>query len=365
MSPPQSARMSAPTPAFAADLPIHYNAADILERSVARHPDKAALHTEAGEFSFRSMADSANRVAHTLRAVDVRIGDTVAILCLDTAEWVAAFFGTLECGGVAAGLSTLLTPSEIAFILNDCRARVLVVHAELLPGLRVARPDCPFLEHVIVVNGDAPTGDAPTGDAPAGDVTFPEWIDGRSTDFVTARTHRDDFATLNYSSGTTGKPKGILHAHKDLVLTAELWGSRTLGLTESDRTFSLAKLFFTFGLGGNLLFPWHMGAAAVLYSGSPRLRGRGASGPAVARVEGADGHRHSRRYRVDRELPHLPVQPARRHPPGQQRQARGGVRDAHRGRGGHTGSPGRGRQSAREGRDGGPLLPARLGAEPR
>ena len=56
MSPPQSARMSAPTPAFAADLPIHYNAADILERSVARHPDKAALHTKAGEFSFRSMA---------------------------------------------------------------------------------------------------------------------------------------------------------------------------------------------------------------------------------------------------------------------------------------------------------------------
>jgi acyl-coenzyme A synthetase/AMP-(fatty) acid ligase len=83
--------------------------------------------------------------------------------------------------------------------------------------------------------------------------------------------HRDDICSLNYSSGTTGEPKGILHAHKDYPLTAQLWGVNVLGLTEADRTFAGAKLFFTFGLGGNLIFPWYVGASSVLLSGTPRV----------------------------------------------------------------------------------------------
>lgn len=265
MSHPEPAPVHDPLPSRVADLPVHYNAADILERNLARHPQKDALLTADGSLSFQEMAEGANRVGNALRAMDVRVGDSVAILCLDTAEWVATFFGTLKCGAIAVGMSTLLTPEEIAYILNDSRARVLLVHSALLVGLQEVRDECRFLEHVIVVGGDTPDGDAPEGD-----VTFEDWAEAESPSFESAPTHRDDFATLNYSSGTTGQPKGILHAHKDLVLTAELWGARTLGLNESDRTFSVAKLFFTFGLGGNLLFPWHVGASAVLYAGSPR-----------------------------------------------------------------------------------------------
>ena len=260
MSHPDPAPTLEPFPTRAADLPVHYNAADILERNLARHPQKAGLHTIEGDLSFEMVAESANQIANALRGMDVRVGDCVAILCLDTAEWVATFFGTLRCGSVAVGMSTLMTSAEIAYILNDSRARVALVHSALLDGLQEVRDRCPFLEHVVVVGGDA------TG----GDVTFEDWVGAESASFEATATHRDDFATLNYSSGTTGKPKGILHAHKDLALTAELWGSRTLGLTESDRTFSVAKLFFTFGLGGNLLYPWHVGASAILYPGSPR-----------------------------------------------------------------------------------------------
>ena len=84
-------------------------------------------------------------------------------------------------------------------------------------------------------------------------------------------THRDDFCSLNYSSGTTGDPKGILHAHKDYPLTSQNWGVNVLGLTDADRTFAGAKLFFTFGNGGNLIFPWYAGASTVLFAGSPRV----------------------------------------------------------------------------------------------
>ncbi|MBV7339692.1 benzoate-CoA ligase family protein [Chloroflexi bacterium TSY] len=84
-------------------------------------------------------------------------------------------------------------------------------------------------------------------------------------------THRDDFCSLHYTSGTTGEPKGVLHAHKDYPLIAQLSGGNLFGITEADRTFSVAKLFFVYGLGGNLVFPWYVGASSVLYSGSPRM----------------------------------------------------------------------------------------------
>ena len=84
-------------------------------------------------------------------------------------------------------------------------------------------------------------------------------------------TFRTDPGTLNYSSGTTGRPKGIFHSHQDYALTSQLWGVDVLGLRADDRTFSVAKLFFTYGLGGNLIFPWFVGASVALYPGSPRI----------------------------------------------------------------------------------------------
>ncbi len=76
---------------------------------------------------------------------------------------------------------------------------------------------------------------------------------------------------LNYSSGTTGEPKGIPHAHKDLPLTAQLYGVDAIGLREDDRTFSVAKLFFTYGSGGNLIWPWYAGASIILSPAPSRV----------------------------------------------------------------------------------------------
>jgi benzoate-CoA ligase family protein len=105
----------------------------------------------------------------------------------------------------------------------------------------------------------------------ADELAFAAWIAGESTSLVAAETHRDDFCTLHYSSGTTGEPKGVLHAHKDYALIAQLSGIDLFGIGEDDRTFATAKLFFTYGLGGNLIFPWAVGASTVLYDGSARL----------------------------------------------------------------------------------------------
>lgn len=246
----------------AADLPLAYNAIDILERNLVARADKTALVSDDRSLTFGAVAAEANQVGHALQALDVRPGDAVALLALDSAEWVCAFFGIIKIGAVAASLNTLLTPAEYGYMLRDSRARVAIVGHQLLDRIQAVRHELPDLRHVVVIGGES--------DAAAGVVSYVYWTAMQPTELAAVTTHREDPCCLNYSSGTTGEPKGILHAHQDLPLTAQLWGVNVLGLREDDRTFAVAKLFFTFGTGGNLIFPWYVGASIVLYPGPPR-----------------------------------------------------------------------------------------------
>jgi benzoate-CoA ligase family protein len=245
----------------ASDLPLYYNAVDILERNLAARSDKVAVYSDHGNYTFGQMSEHANRIANALKAMDVRFGEVVAILAPDMPQWVMAFFGTLKIGAVHLGMNTLLKPHEYEYIFRDSRTQVLIVHDSLLASIEPIRESPHFPEHVVVI-GKSTTNS---------DLLFDQWIAGQSAECETAETHREDICTLNYSSGTTGEPKGIPHAHKDLPLTAQLWGVDTLGLREEDRTFAVAKLFFTFGTGGNLIFPWYVGASITLYDGAPRF----------------------------------------------------------------------------------------------
>lgn len=244
----------------AADLPVDYNAVSILEHNLSARADKVALHSDSRTLTFGEVSAEVNQVGHALKAMDVRFAEVVALLLPDIPEFVTAYFAAIKVGAIAASFNTLLTADEYAYMLDDCRARVLVVHSALADTIQAIRPRLRWLEHVVVV-GRAGT---------PGVVGYTEWIEGMPATLDSARSHRDDFCCLNFSSGTTGEPKGILHAHKDLPLTAQNWGVNVLRLTESDRTFAVAKLFFTFGTGGNLIFPWFTGASIVLYAGSPR-----------------------------------------------------------------------------------------------
>ena len=237
----------------AADLPEYYNAVDILSRNLIDRADSVALVTDDRELTFGQVAEEVDRVGNALLKLGVRQGDTVAFLSLDTAEWPIAFFACLKVGAVAVGMSTLLTIKEQTYVLRDARPRVLLVHASLVSVVEEAIPQAPSVEHVVVIGSEGDRDDA--------FLTYESWISGEPTELTAADTHRTDYATLNYSSGTTGRPKGILHSHQDLPLTAQLWGVDVLGLTAEDRTFSVAKLFFTFGLGGILIFPMRFGAS--------------------------------------------------------------------------------------------------------
>lgn len=242
------------------ELPLRYNAVEILEHNLQTRPDQPALLTPDEAVTFREMGEEVNRLGNGLRSLGVRKGDRVAMLCPDSREWAASFFACLKLGAVAVGLNTLLKPDEHAHMLRDADARVLIVHRTLAEATMAAlKRGGRSMAHVIVIGG-----------AVEGAHHYLELVAGASDRLDAEDTHRDDFGSLNYSSGTTGRPKGIFHSHQDFALTAQLWGVDVLGLCEDDRTFSVAKLFFVFGLGGNLIFPWYVGASTVLLPGSPR-----------------------------------------------------------------------------------------------
>ncbi len=244
----------------AADLPEYYNIAEILEHNLPERSQKVALDSAERTMTFQEVSDEVNRVGHALKKMDVRFGDCVGILAPDSAAWVTTFFGIVKIGAVALGMNTLLKPDEYDYILRDSRVRLIVVHESLLSAIEPIRDRHATLKQVIVIGQPERSED----------LSFGAWTQDESIVLETEPTHRDDFCSLHYSSGTTGPPKGILHAHKDYPLIAQLSGVDLFGIRESDRTFSVAKLFFVYGIGANLIFPWYVGASSVFYAGPPR-----------------------------------------------------------------------------------------------
>src|SRR3954447_2365351 len=159
-----------------ADVPLSYNAIDILERNLPERAEKVALYSETRNLTFRQAADEANQVGNALLGCGVRFGEYVAILSLDGPEWVTSFFGIVKIGAIAVGLNTLLRPRDYAYMLRDCRARVLLVHETLLPAIAEIRDSLPFLTEVIVIGAQSPTGYR----------TYAEWIAGQSTALTAA-----------------------------------------------------------------------------------------------------------------------------------------------------------------------------------
>ena len=188
---------------------------------------------------------------------------SASLICLlDTIDWPTAFLGAIKAGVVAVPVNTLMTEDDYRFMLEDSRARLLVVSAELLPKFEAAiaasKAIARDLAHVVV-----------SGKTPHGHRRFDDLLAAAKTETVTAPTTRDDMCFWLYTSGSTGKPKGAVHTHANLKLTDDLYAAPILGITENDICYSVAKLFFAYGLGNALTFPMSAGATTVLLPQRP------------------------------------------------------------------------------------------------
>jgi benzoate-CoA ligase family protein len=241
-------------------IPRDYNfAADILQHNLdAGRADKPAYIDARGAVTYGQLAERVARFGNVLRGLGIRREERVLLALLDTADWPVAFLGCLKAGIIAVPVNTLLTEDDYRFMLTDSRAKCLVVSEALFPKFEKLISDSPDLDHVIVSGGDAGAKN-----------NFDRLLVSANSAPSTAPTTRDDMAFWLYTSGSTGKPKGAVHVHASLKITADLYGTPVAGLNESDVCYSVAKLFFAYGLGNAMTFPLSVGATTVLLADRP------------------------------------------------------------------------------------------------
>jgi len=261
------------------ELPERLNAASVFvdAHMAAGRESKAAILCGDRVITYRDLYENVNRFGNALLQRDVRMEERVAMLLPDSPEFAFAFYGAMKAGAVAVPLNTNLKPDDYEYFLNDSRARVLVTDAGMVRQLAGIRAR--YLKHVFVCGGPAVDATAPTGDANAAEVAalqataeVASWervLGDASPELQAADTSKDDMAFWLYSSGTTGRPKGAIHLHHDMQIAADLYAQATLRLKEDDVSFSVAKLFFAYGLGNGLYFPLRLGGTTVMLSGRP------------------------------------------------------------------------------------------------
>ena len=242
------------------------NASSILfDNLAAGRGQRPALYCDGTVTTYAELCEMAARAGAGLLDFGLGRGQRVLLLLEDTPAYAAAIFGALRAGLVPVLVNTLSPPDLIAYFLQDSGAEASIVQGSLLPllaheGVRASR-----LRHVVTV-GAAPEQASP----PLHSVhAWADWLAAQSGELPAADTHRDEMAFWMYSSGSTGRPKGVVHLHHDAAYTFESYGRHVLGLRASDIVFSPPKIFFAYGFGNSLTFPFSVGAAAVLHPGRP------------------------------------------------------------------------------------------------
>src|SRR5438876_749314 len=241
-------------------IPRSYNfAADIIERNLkAGRANKPVYIDPRGSWTYGQLAERVDRFGHVLRSLGIRREERILLALLDTIDWPTAFLGAIKAGVVPIPVNTLMNEDDYRFMLADSRAKVLVVSEALLAKFAKLIGSGSDLLHVIV-----------SGENACGHRGFEDLLASARPEPYTAPTTRDDMCFWLYTSGSTGRPKGAVHVHANLRLTADLYAGGVLGLEESDVCYSVAKLFFAYGLGNAMTFPMAVGATTILSPDRP------------------------------------------------------------------------------------------------
>ena len=198
------------------------------------------------------------RMGGLFERFDIRPEERIALLALDEIAFPVIFWGGINAGVIPVAFNTLLSTDVYSTILQDCRARALFVSAALYPAVEPLLADHPYVRHIFVIGEKTP----------AGAHDFVEAL-AASQLGQTYAVSPDDCAFWLYSSGSTGQPKGVRHVHSSLQATCDTYASQVLGIQSDDVVFSVAKLFFAYGLGNGMSFPMSVGASTILFPGRP------------------------------------------------------------------------------------------------
>ncbi|MFI5083275.1 MAG: AMP-binding protein, partial [Streptosporangiales bacterium] len=234
----------------------------LLDRQVdAGRGGHLAVTGPAGSLTYAELAQRVATFAAGLRELGVRPEERVVLVTSDRPETVITFLALLRMGAVAVPVSTMYNGAELGELLRDTRARVVVATSEFAAVAREAMSLAPEAGTLVLAGEDGADGGDGTGARSWADVLAEGQHAGAAAPYG---TWFDSPGFWLYTSGTTGTPKAAMHRHGSIARVCETYAHQVLGITPEDRCYSVAKLFFAYGIGNSLFFPFSVGATAVL-----------------------------------------------------------------------------------------------------
>ncbi|HJY18255.1 MAG TPA: AMP-binding protein, partial [Xanthobacteraceae bacterium] len=207
----------------------------ILPATAKRLPGKIALIFGGRTITYGELEHLTNQAANGLRALGVRKGDRVTLFAPNSVEWAISYIGIAKAGGVINPVNAMLTAEELAYVVKDCSAKVLMTTAERAGAAQYLKNDGDLKE--IVVLGGAAT---------AGTISFGDMLSGQADTIEPPGNVPKGLSTICYTSGTTGFPKGAMLDHRSVVLNAAMTAAMNVR-TERDVQFTGLPLPHVYG----------------------------------------------------------------------------------------------------------------------
>jgi benzoate-CoA ligase len=240
-----------------------YNAANRFIEANVRNGlgSKTAIICGDKKVTYNDLLSFTNKIGSALKSVGVESENRIILLTYDSPEFVVSFFGAMKIGAIPIPISTMLQPHDYEYMLNNSRAKVLVVHEDFWDKMKDNRDRYIFLKQVIVISEQSSKN--------IDVIDFQQFIDRAPAELESFYTTYEDTGFWLYSSGSTGNPKGVIHHHKSMEAAFENYAKQVLQIAENDITFSASKLFFAYGLGNGMYFPFGAGGTTVLLKDRP------------------------------------------------------------------------------------------------
>ena len=240
-------------------IPDQANLVEVLFRKafVSGHADRPFLRSDSITLSYAGALERVNRISQMLvEDFSLVPGNRVLLRGCNSMDMALAWLGVVNAGFIAVATMPLLRAKELGEILAKARPALALCDAGLLDELKTARRQfgtpCPIVPFSGMRGADS----------------LEAFSSGKNGNFKPVELLADDIAMLAFTSGTTGKPKAVVHTHRDLLAACEAWPRHVLKARPDDIVMGSPPLAFTFGLGGLLVFPMWAGAS-VYYPSIP------------------------------------------------------------------------------------------------